>query len=262
MLGITTIRRHVRASRVPKDALKGAAAFARGVSPSEVDAMRQRLEEVTRIQEAPRPPLTFLPIEQMAKRDLQKHLDHLADEGQRLKRQIPFVSKYKQLSLEPLSWRDHKGLPRLVVFRLDSPDFVLEGRSYQQNRTDWWSGDIQHPQLPKPIYDCYSDVCTVMMRRAKRLLAGRYGTITLTCHFAGLIPIEVKQKINKAREDFGDEIFIIGEVKGWKEEVHADPDPLVVGWDGGSLWLIDMFDVTSIEQAMALYPTMPTDHQA
>ena len=66
--------------------------------------------------------------------------------------------------------------------------------------------------------------------------------------YTGVIPKDTKRRIAEARDRFGDNIFLLAETGSW---TVVPEDPLVVGFDGDSLWLIDKFDTVSIEALIA-----------
>jgi hypothetical protein len=63
--------------------------------------------------------------------------------------------------------------------------------------------------------------------------------------FIGLLPCKTREKISKYKGEF-QEVFILAEAH-WKVTVVRNPDPLVIGFDGYNFWLIDKFDLTSVE---------------
>jgi len=182
------------------------------------------------------------------------HLATVADKGYKLQkikesneRLVNLSNAYQRLSLEPLTWRDAEGFPRLVVFSLRSSIFKLRvlpnGYFFIE------------PDLPTNIANQYNDVLQLLVTMKPK---GK--GFELICQFEGLIPREVRQKIQEARELFGDNIFIIAEPKKWKlNEIIPLPtgDPLIVGYapgdDPNGLWLIAEFDTTSVEKAMIMH---------
>mgnify|MGYP001613508887 CR=1 FL=1 len=186
---------------------------------------------------------------------------------------------YPRLSLEPLRWRDDKGRPRLVLFRVrGNPTITF---------SPW-----QRPEYPRPIADCYADVSkrpvdsgfrrlghglvqilglwavgtalSLWTQNPWYLVLAPVGFVTailthyvsppkraLSCTFTGLIPVEVREKIRLA-ESRGLDVCVLAEVDEWTEEVARLPlDPLVVGWKHGALYLIDRFDTTTVEELVA-----------
>lgn len=170
--------------------------------------------------------------------ELEGQMCQAEEEKERLEGINETAKKYLRLSLDPLSWRNKSGWPRLVVFSLDSPEFSVTS-----------DGDME-PDLPEPMQDKYCDVVRKLEALERR--ARRDETVQVTCSFSGVIPSEVKEKITAAERDFGDDIFVIAEPKNFsiKRTARVDQDPLVVGYKHTALWLIADFDITPIEEAM------------
>ena len=182
----------------------------------------------------------LLGIEQVAKKQLDNTLLGLRHERDQLSMLIACEERnYRQLSLKPLTWRNKDGLPLLGVFSLTSAEFKIEYKCV------WgYSAEAKMslcPTLPQPIWDCYEDVQQWCRRKV-----GNSGRAGVTAQFVGIIPNKVKTKIREAQSIFGNQIFLIAELK----DLQVKVDPLVVGWDGKGLWLIDVFDITPIEDAM------------
>jgi hypothetical protein len=163
------------------------------------------------------------------------------------------LGQYPIFSVEPLTWRNKDGFPRLAVFSLESPDFELSvaGREYYDSYNDSyrrrWTEKIS-PKLPPEMAACYKDVLRDLKQRAKK----ERKSMKLRTQFAMLIPQEVRQKITEVRGEFK-EILIVAEAPKWDFKQKAIPrpkntDPLVVGYDGANYWLIAAFDPTPIEQ--------------
>ena len=66
--------------------------------------------------------------------------------------------------------------------------------------------------------------------------------------FNGLIPVKTKVKAEKAKKDFGEELYLITETKpkDWKQKKIVS-DPLLIGVLNDKSYLIDHFDCTSME---------------
>ncbi len=181
-----------------------------------------------------------LPIEKSSRREIERRLKQLKRED----RTRRLASSYREISLDPLTWVDDAGRPLLVVFDLKSPHFEIKARE------GFWSGKykahVKKPRLPARVRECYKKAC----RNLRKLARKKDRKLVLSCEFNGIIPSEVKTKIEESRGDF-DKILIIAEPTSWKLK-EMDPDPLVVGWDraSGKLWLIAVFDVTPVEAAM------------
>jgi len=241
----------------PKDAVKAAIALASPIDPAaqqraesdekrlaaEIAAVGKTIDGLLGIEVDAKPALVA------KKRELVTKHEHAA-----LMAKAP-KSGYPLLSLEPFSWRDKDGWPRLVFFGLDSPDFAMGFRKSLEYRRDDWGGEsaytvarpIISPELPKALSACYSDVIARLRKRC-----ARNHSIRLRARYAGVIPTEAKKKIEKARKVFK-KVFIVAEPKGFSLEtkkiaVPLPVDPLIVGWDGNFLWLVGSFDTTPVEE--------------
>lgn len=156
------------------------------------------------------------------------------------------LNEYAIFSLEPLKWRNKQGFPRLAVFSLQSPNFELAAiGDYGYDGHHRWSQKVD-PKLPQEMRGCYKDVLDKLSALAKQARK----TTRLRAQFAMLIPRAVKEEIARVRGEFK-EIFVVAEVPSWdfKQTVIPRPnkDPLVVGYDGASYWLIAAFDPTPLE---------------
>lgn len=78
---------------------------------------------------------------------------------------------------------------------------------------------------------------------------------SIGARFSGVIPDSTRAKIRKAMSDF-ESIFLIAEpVFSLKVQIVEVPvDPIVAGWDGETMWYIDDFDITPLEEAALLQP--------
>lgn len=144
-------------------------------------------------------------------------------------------------------------LPQIGLFDVDSPicqfrmtEKVFPWRRYVKGTT---------PELPPVLARCYNDVFNVMLQIAKKEQpTGIKVSIQGGC--SGLIPEPTRKKIKEAETQF-ERVFIATEMKpeNWELKVtpapvikYHDPDPLVLGFDGKNLWIIDQFDLTPTEQ--------------
>lgn len=162
-------------------------------------------------------------------------LENLKKQQKQLQNCITIGGLFPILDLEPLKWRNEKDLPHLVLFSLNDPVFYIKCEPYHHSEI--------YPVVPEQIEKCYDDIRRRYYRYSQ--LNDTYHKIQ--CSFKGLIPLETKEKIKKYKDLF-EEIFIIAEPE-W-ESASTDEDPLIVGWDGFNLWLVDKFDVSSIEEKM------------
>jgi hypothetical protein len=183
--------------------------------------------------------------------NIKRSREALMDKKEQMEKLEKIGASYYRLSLEPLTWRDADGFPRLVVFTLKSPTFSLTARPTKGDST-------VYPFLPGKIAGQYRDVLDLLESKRQEKKG-----LQLTCKFEGLIPREVRQKINEARDLFGDHIFIVAEPGSLTlNEITPLPtkrDPLIVGYDpeadADSLWLIADFDTTPVEEAMIFTQT-------
>jgi hypothetical protein len=243
--------------RRQKAPLKHAAKLITTFTPKSLAAIQREIDEAAAAEKClPEVLKGLLPVEEQAREKIETHVRGLTERAATLKPIIDLGTKYKQVSLEPLTWVGKDRLPLLVVFSLNEPRFVL--RSWRSGELNVGRAQISSPELPESIINCYRP----MLREMALGHGWGIGERTFTCSFSGVIPASVKANIAKARGDFGDNIFIIAEAGRWQKVTATREDPLVVGFDGHNLWLIDMFDVTPAEQAMAHYPLGPTNIQA
>lgn len=207
----------------------------------------------------------LLGIEQVAKSAIDNRLKTLREEQANLRRLVAIGERqYRRLSYEPLKWRDENGWPCLAVYSLESADCTIEcSRSFITSPirfgSDRYRFDFSLPThlLPSHLRECYRDMEDLLkaecVRKHSRAAALSI-TIKLSSRFVGIIPSDVKEKIRDAQSIFGENIFLIAEARWTKTATQPPPaidrDPLVVGWDGADLWLIDVFDITPVEQAM------------
>ncbi|MEA2715526.1 MAG: hypothetical protein QOG91_554 [Candidatus Parcubacteria bacterium] len=93
-----------------------------------------------------------------------------------------------------------------------------------------------------------------------------------TARFTGLIPPKSKEIIRRAEQSpLFREVFLLVEVEEW--DIRKEPkkkslaqqvwsfileDPLIVGFDGESLWLLDSFDLTTTEALVYGSTSTPT----
>lgn len=195
---------------------------------------------------------SLLGFEAYARDEVDKEI--VALEGLKTVAGVAAKSVYRKFTtLDMFSWRDRQGLPRIVLFGLDSPNFTIRVRNYSSFDLDY-SAKIESPyDLPTKIVQAYEGSLRALWKRVGDA-PWRYDSITATCTYKGVIPPEVKAKIKEASKVFGEQVFIMAEGKEWAINKTRAPfmaDPLVVGWDGHSLWLVDRFDLTPIERLLA-----------
>lgn len=209
--------------------------------PTRVGRWASRAQEITRqLALVDSTTSRLLGIEQSSRRGLQEHRLKLQQELARLRGRAVFGPRYPRLSLDPLTWRDKRGYPRLVPFSPDDPMF----RIFPGYTT---------PSLPQPIRACYQDVMDLLEKKESR--RDWDYSYELSAEFSGLIPAPVRDTILAVRSEF-ENMFIVAEPKNWalSRAAKVDPDPLVVGWDGRDLWLVADFDTTTVEESMVFTP--------
>ncbi len=200
-------------------------------------------------------------FEEIGGKQLDAMVEHLKSEKTRLQNYLDHEGMAR-LSLEPLKWRDKNGYPTLVLFGLDSPKFEISA----QGDWDWnthgifdrrvWTvrksvEGLKH--LDNKLLDYYQDV----FEKVRTLSAKKKADVILSCSYSGIIPEETRKKIDEYRSKFA-RLYVLSEAKDWKVTVEEKPkppvqllDPLLVGWDKTDLWLIDHFEMTTLERLVA-----------
>jgi|GEM_PF-2037805 len=261
--------------------IERAVALAKHIPPEKIKKSSMELTLVSSQMERGSAVLgNLLGIEEASRPKIENGLAVLKREQTELQNRVNFGTRYHLLSMEPLTWRDKNGWPRLIVFNLDSPKYEIEV-VYLIDESDWRKRTVSQTArfasqeclverrngtrtttkyerrvLPKAITSCYSDV----LAKLEGMARDHKKSLNLSSRFEGLIPEEVKRKIAEARGSFR-EIFIIAEPKEFQiteSDVvilrpplpEPSPDPLVVGFDGSQLWLIADFETTPVEEAM------------
>ncbi len=115
-------------------------------------------------------------------------------------------------------------------------------RFYSERWTKVFSTSVPNNLLPY-----YKDVVSYMQDRVRRK---SWSSLTWESKFVGIIPDDTKAKIKAARADFADKtIYLLAEAD-WSEKYIEAPkvDPLVVGIKDGRMYLIDHFDLTTLEK--------------
>lgn len=222
--------------------------IARKADLTEVQAAPTRVTEIgALIVKAEERKRTLFGVEKNVVAPLNAKIKELHDEKERFSCLSRF-GQFPQLDLSSLSLRDEHGWPRVALIGLDSPkvQFAVIGTYGNLNQ---WSRRFQ-PTLPKPLRDCYMDV----MEALRKLAIEKKQSAFLATEYVGLIPESTRQKIITAKESF-DEVFILAEVEDWDLSFETVPkprprkvDPLIVGFDGKNLWVVDHFDLTPVEQ--------------
>ena len=209
-------------------------------------------------------------LKQPALRDVRR-------EQRRLKR---LCAGYRPIDLTiPLSWRNEAGLPLLVPFSINSPEFSIV-MQYDSDRSSYSALFLPKDEFPQALERHFADaLCDVVCfpRREGR------STNKMSTRFNGLLPLTVRAEIVRAKEHF-EHIYVLAEARDWtRDETRSGGDPLVIGYegeisavtrlslsgdsatarfkkraaglDGGEFFLITSFDMTSIEEAAATFAT-------
>lgn len=194
--------------------------------------------------------------------ELNPLLSNLDDFSSELKR---LGVKLEPISLEPLSWRDEQGFPKLVVVPLNGPvnhigseytDFrfviLAEERAHFQ-----YVGRVATSFIPDKVKLCYEDVCLMLADKclSKRKENPNLRPILHITYDPGIasrkgIPSVVHEKLLKVAHLFPRDLYLIMEAKDWQMGVvtsTTELDPLLVGWKYDQFWLIDVFDLTPLE---------------
>lgn len=85
--------------------------------------------------------------------------------------------------------------------------------------------------------------------------------VAIEAQFSGIIPTEIKEEIEKAKKSgCFKEVFILAETPEWKVRLINRPepvpiptvDPLVIGYDGERFLMVKAFDMTKLEEHIAM----------
>ena len=192
-------------------------------------------------------------FERDASKEIQNKIDHYSGLKKTVGMEYP-----RFVNLDMLKWLDKDGLPRIVLFPLDDNTFKI----YARAGSDGYLGSA----LPDKLRACYFESAARQSRKCGEA-PWKDWSFTISCSYSGVFPETTRAKIKAAQKKFGnDNVFIMAEAKGWvKSDVVKNPitgDPLVVGWDGHNLWLVDRFDLTTIESVIAAeFTEMPDGSQ-
>lgn len=184
----------------------------------------------------------LLPVESDSKPQLEHRLAEL--EGVRLDNMFP------RIDLSFLRWRRKAdGWPVFAVYSIDNP--LCEIGSRQRRRRE----SYMVPEIEMPggtLLDTYFD--DVEERLEKIAYKDRndwsFGSDeSIISRFQGLIPNETRRKIAESRNWFN-YVLIVGEA-AWMRKSVPSPDPLVIGIRHHLSWLVDKFDLTSMDRIVA-----------
>lgn len=211
----------------------------------ETSAKKEHLDVLLEMERA------LLPIEKNAKESLQERIEEARkDVHQR-------AIGYPRLSLEPLKWRHKNGLPKLVLMSLNFPSISFIG-SYSHGQEH----ETMNVEYPARVRECYNDVFSL----AKSYCWRNGAKMQYTFHFDGMIPDSARVSIAEAiKSGKFDSIWLLVESpeEAWetrrtkpitrrqvlKEKIASiELDPVVIGEAHGALYVIDRFDLTTVEQ--------------
>lgn len=236
---------------VSKDSnpVQAAANLSKRAGQDKIDKVSLELKQATALREKIcRLQSELLPIENELRPRLASDRTKLESKIKRLTSLLK-LEKYPLFSLEPLTWRDEDGFPRLTVFSTQNKNFCLTvnyARPGGGNSID--DRMNMTPRLPPEIQKCYQDV----FEKLSKISDKTKKTVCIQALFKMLIPKEVRELIRKAEAEF-ENIYIITESPPWDVTLTEPPvveekDPLVVGYDGVNYWLIAVFDPTQLEK--------------
>jgi hypothetical protein len=143
--------------------------------------------------------------------------------------------------------------PVFALLGLTEPEIKL--RATMDPSVIWLHG-------PYSVRSQIREQYTALARDLHRV-SGRFGRrAMLTYRFRGAIPDETRAKIRSVHRSF-EQVYLLAETtpeswrlervgKSFRQQVRdLWDDPLVVGYAAGTLWLIDSFDPTPLEQYVA-----------
>jgi hypothetical protein len=198
---------------------------------------------------------TLFGFENLAINGIAQQVGELEKQKVKLRNQINYNGLPK-LSLEPLKWRDKNGWPRLALFGLESPVCSLRVEGYWSDkwfRSEWKPYSKIYSGMPTELLQYYDDV----KQKLYDLCAQHKADVTLRCSYSGVFPLSTRHKIHDNMDKFK-RLYLLTEATDWQVVMTEKPkptlelaDPLLVGWDGESLWLIDHFELTPIERLIA-----------
>lgn len=154
-----------------------------------------------------------------------------------------------RLSLEPFFWRNRKGFPILAPFGVMGSEIRILTHFRASDSSSWVRHKITDfiPAHGEALYRrIYPDVIARMNKKVRET----GDRASLSASFEGIIPDETREKIQQWPAK---DVFLVTEVPDWRFGVTKAPrvDPLVCLWRHDTLWLLDKFDTTSIEEYIA-----------
>jgi hypothetical protein len=196
----------------------------------------------------------LLPMEERAKARLKERVTQL----DLAIRQATFTEKL--IPLEVLGWRWPSGLPKVAPLSLGLPGFNITARN-----DEWGARSVSlSPTLPEKMAAMYADV----MKAAESRCVRAESMWSCTYTFDGMIPMHARKAAVAAQESKRyEQLFMLVETpeKAWKIEkkrglffgrtrkflASVAADPIIVGWAAEAMWVIEKFDLTTLEQYIA-----------
>ncbi|MFH1828823.1 MAG: hypothetical protein ABH824_06200 [Nanoarchaeota archaeon] len=167
-------------------------------------------------------------------------------------------------------------LPRFAIYNLDSPFCSFDINVDVSFNADLFAGKLNWFQMKEPkshrLLDSQlrktvsfsnrevyyrSNTGKVVRKVTPKFFQERFNrteTYSFATEFNGIIPQEVKRKLDNFRKIFGENLYIVTEAQRWdlvgvqKREVPVIEDPLVIGVKAGKCFLLDQFDTTPLEE--------------
>ncbi len=167
-----------------------------------------------------------------------------------------------QLDLEPLTWRDEEGYPKLIILPMSRNDFTItaevHGRDltdligrWEKNRGPLMSGVLFDDSLPDSVREKYKDVEEQVRKIARKTKK----TTTLSAVYGGLFPEKIREKIKEVKGLPNNYSCYLLSEAGERQLTQKQPapkppklrDPLLLVFDGEIFSVLDKFDVTELE---------------
>ncbi|MFH1956483.1 MAG: hypothetical protein ABIJ28_02450 [Patescibacteria group bacterium] len=164
------------------------------------------------------------------------------------------------LSLDFLSWRNDEGWPAVAILNLDCAYMQFGVYCYKQEikerlkklfsnekHFDYTYSYRIEPSYPDIIKKHFHDIEI----KLRELAAEEKQNVSIKTSCQGLVPSHVRETIAQSFELFPGSIYLIAQVEKWKlsyTEPLSGTCPLVGGFDGEKFWILDRFDLTTVEQ--------------
>ncbi len=152
-------------------------------------------------------------------------------------------------------------LPRFGIYSLNSPKCVVAltvKAGYKiggGSGIDCYERSIKKPKLPKELVKHLIAGISITGNKTiyyESVYLPNSCELTFSSQFFGLIPQNVKDKIQIARKAFGEDLYLVAEAHNWETGkarlIHnSRDDPLIIGVKGRKSFLIAEFDCTPLE---------------